>query len=59
MAFKYAECGDCYFHNRHPEVCDDCEDGDQWEPEDEDEDSLEAKAQAVVLLHDIFYKEAA
>lgn len=29
---KYEFCEDCYFHNEVSAMCDECEDGDQFEP---------------------------
>lgn len=46
MAFKYPECEFCAFHNVEPGICEDCEDGSEYEPEsdDESEDSLGMRA---------------
>lgn len=38
---KYECCEDCYFNNREPAICDDCDDGDQFEPEDMEEGAMD------------------
>lgn len=40
MAFKYPECEFCAFHNVEPGICEDCEDGSEYEPETDDEDEM-------------------
>ena len=32
---KYEDCESCAFYKVEPAICDECEDADQWEPEDE------------------------
>lgn len=44
MAFKYPECEFCTFHDVEPGVCEECEDGSEYEPEPEEDSSLAAKA---------------
>lgn len=36
MAFKCEDCPYCAFHDVEPAICDDCEDGSEFEPDDED-----------------------
>lgn len=48
---KFPECEDCYFYQTEPAVCDECDDADQFEPNDEFEDSAdtERKREAKVI----------
>ena len=39
MSRKYPICDECYFQNRAPEICEECDEGSEFEPNDE-EDSL-------------------
>jgi hypothetical protein len=38
---KYDCCESCYFYYNDPGVCDFCDDGDQYEPEEGDDDVYE------------------
>ena len=31
---RFKECRTCYFRDRSPEICEDCDGADQYEPED-------------------------
>lgn len=34
---RYEDCESCVFYGREPAICDECEDADQWEPDDEED----------------------
>lgn len=38
---KYEECAECYFHGVEPAMCDDCDDGDNFEPAEADDDAFD------------------
>lgn len=38
---KFDCCEDCYFYGVEPAICDICDDGDQFEPEDPDDDAFD------------------
>lgn len=38
---RFEECGECYFYGVEPAMCDDCDDGDNFEPADGDDDSYD------------------
>lgn len=38
---KYPECEDCYFYGVEPAMCDECVDGDQFEPAEPDDDAID------------------
>lgn len=41
MSAKFPFCDKCYFHDREPAICEECEAGSEYEPEEiEEEDSL-------------------
>lgn len=40
----YEDCASCVFRGREPAICDECDDADQWEP---DEDFVDAAAGAI------------
>lgn len=42
---KYEFCEDCYFHGVEPAICDECEDGDQFEPAEADDDAYDRLCQ--------------
>ena len=46
MAFKYEECEFCAFHGVEPGICEECEDGSEYEPEYDEEDSMQMKEAA-------------
>lgn len=56
---RFADCEDCYFNDeRVPEVCEDCNHGDQFEPQEDgdDEDSLLSRSRSgqkavVIKMH--------
>lgn len=54
MAYKFPECEDCVNHDADPTACDECYDGDNYEPFDEEYDLAQA-----VLARVIKIKEAA
>jgi hypothetical protein len=35
MAFLYPECATCAHHFKHAFICEDCDDGDQFEPDEQ------------------------
>jgi hypothetical protein len=37
---KFDECQDCYFYGVEPAMCDECEDADQFEPNEGDDDAF-------------------
>ena len=38
---RFPECLECYFFMRSPETCENCDGGDQFEPEELDHEGLE------------------
>ena len=38
---KYEFCDQCYFNGVEPAMCDECEDGDQFEPAEADDDAFD------------------
>jgi len=46
--FLYPECQSCYFHNREPAICENCDNGSEYDPDDDLEDKLSARKAAVV-----------
>jgi hypothetical protein len=46
--FLYPECESCYFHNLEPAICENCDNGDQYEPDDDLEDKLSERKAAIV-----------
>lgn len=50
MAFKYPDCASCYFHDREPTICDECDEGDNWEPDEFEEEPEEKLAKKKVVV---------
>lgn len=50
MSDKYDDCASCAFGGQDHAVCDECDDGDQWEPGFE-EDSAELTKVKVITIH--------
>lgn len=57
---KYEFCEECYFYGVEPAMCDECEDGDQFEPAEADDDAFDRlmelsgpppKRAKVIMLH--------
>lgn len=46
--FLFPECQSCYFHNREPAICENCDNGDEYEPDDDLDDKLSQRKAAVV-----------
>jgi len=44
MAYKCEECEFCVFHGVEPGICEECENGSEYEPDYDDEDSMKAAA---------------
>lgn len=38
---KYEWCDECYFYGVEPAMCDECEDGDNFEPAEADDDAFD------------------
>lgn len=38
MSAKFSFCQDCYYNNRSPEICEDCHNGSEFDPIDDDSD---------------------
>ena len=52
--FRYPECQICYFHNREPAICEDCDNGDEYQPADDLTDKLSERKAGIVR----FYRRA-
>jgi hypothetical protein len=46
--FLYPECQSCYFHNLEPAICENCDNGSEYEPDDDLDDKLSERKAAVV-----------
>jgi hypothetical protein len=49
--FLFPECQACYFHNREPAICENCEDASEFEPADDLDSKLSQRAAAVVRFY--------
>lgn len=49
MAYKYPDCATCAFHDREPAICEGCDDGSEYEADEELPDDWEDLAQFDVL----------
>lgn len=49
MTCRYPECDSCYFHNRAPEVCENCWNGSEYEPAELDIDEYDEKREQQVI----------
>jgi hypothetical protein len=46
--FLYPECQSCYFHNVEPAICENCDNGSEYEPDEDLEDKLSERKAAIV-----------
>jgi hypothetical protein len=47
---KYPECEDCAFYEVEPAMCDECEDGDQFEPAEDFGDRASSARRVMVAV---------
>jgi hypothetical protein len=52
--FLFPDCQTCYFHNREPAICEDCDNGDEYQPADDLDDKLSGRKAGIVR----FYRRA-
>lgn len=57
MAYRFEECEYCAFHEVEPGICDECDEGSEYEPDAESEDAaVDTRIKKVTLFN---LKEAA
>lgn len=49
--FQYPECQQCYFHNREPAICENCQRAANFEPIDNLDEHMGARKAALVRFH--------
>lgn len=58
-AYRYEECETCANHQYDPEMCDECDEGDMWEPGDTEEDFFDRPEDMTIDEFKDFWKDAA